>query len=297
MKKGVINKGFVCVWLSYVLWGFFPIYWKQLSQINSFYILASRLVWSMVLCAVIITVRKKWREVFSLFKDVRLIVKFLLAGIFITVNWGVYIYCVNSGHIIDSGLAYYLSPIISVLFGFLIFKEKMNKWQWIALVCAFFGVTFSAVAHAVFPYFALIMGGSFALYGAVKKKIKTDALVSVFMETLMMFPLTFTAMITMDLYGLGCAGNLNGWRLVLIPLSGVITTVPLLLYSFGVQKTSMAITGMLMYINPTIQLLIGVFLYNESFTYIEVVTFVLVWIAVIIFMVNSFVASKKQNKI
>ena len=146
--------------------------------------------------------------------------------------------------------------------------------------CAVFG-------YGKVPVFALIIGGSFAVYGAVKKQVNVGSMVSTFMETAMVFPLFLLVMVVMESQGNGCIGQLSGWQYGLIPLAGVVTSVPLLVYAKGIQHTSLALSGILMYVNPTLQLCIGVFLYHEPFTQAQAVTFLFVWAAVIIFIIDS----------
>lgn len=146
---------------------------------------------------------------------------------------------------------------------------------------------YSLIAYGQVPYFALIIGGSFALYGAVKKKVKADSEISLFFETAFVFPAAIAVIIIMETKNIGCTGVLNGAEYLLIPFAGVITSVPLLVYAMGMKGTSMSMSGILMYINPTLQLLIGVLLYNEKFTTVHAVTFLFIWAAVIIFVTDN----------
>ena len=155
------------------------------------------------------------------------------------------------------------------------------------MVLSTVGVLYSVFSYGKVPVFALVIGGSFAVYGAVKKRVTVGSMVSTFMETLLVSPLFLLVMIVMESQGNGCIGQLSGWQYALIPLAGVVTSVPLLVYAKGIQRTSLALSGILMYVNPTLQLLIGVFLYQEPFTQAQAVTFVFVWAAVLIFIADS----------
>ena len=282
-----MNSSAVYVLLCYILWGLLPIYWKQLSAVNSLYILASRITFSMIFCGLLLLLSKQWPQVQALRHDKRQRKLLAWGSILITINWGSYIFAVNSGHILDASLAYYLNPIMVILLGAIFFGERLRKWQTVAVVLSTVCVLYSVFSYGKVPVFALIIGGSFAVYGAVKKQVKVSSMVSTFIETALAFPLFLLVMVVMESQGNGCIGQLSGWQYGLIPLAGVVTSVPLLVYAKGIQHTSLALSGILMYVNPTLQLFIGVFLYHEPFTQAQAVTFLFVWAAVIIFIIDS----------
>lgn len=282
-----MNQSAVYVLLCYILWGMLPIYWKQLGAVHSLYILAARIVFSMIFCALLVRCSGQWAQIKAVWVDKKQLKLLGWASMLITVNWGSYIFAVNSGHILDASLAYYLNPIMVILLGAVVFGERLNKWQWMAVLLSAAGVLYSVISYGKIPVFALVIGGTFALYGAVKKQVRVSSIVSTFIETLLVSPVFLLIMITMESQGMGCAGHLEGWQYLLIPVAGIVTSVPLLVYAKGIQGTSLALSGILMYINPTLQLLIGVFLYQEPFTKAQGVTFVFVWAAVILFLADS----------
>lgn len=289
-----MNQSALYVLLCYVLWGMLPIYWKQLGAVHSLYILAARIVFSMIFCAMLLRLTGQWKELKILRQDIQQMKLLGWASILITVNWGSYIFAVNSGHILDASLAYYLNPILVILLGAVVFGERLNKRQFAAVLLSAAGVLYSVLSYGKIPVFALIIGGTFALYGAVKKQVHVSSLVSTFMETLLVSPVFLLIMIGMESQGMGCVGHLQGWQYLLIPVAGIVTSVPLLVYAKGIQGTSLAVSGILMYVNPTLQLLIGVFLYQEPFTQVQGVTFVFVWAAVILFLADSLLRGKRQ---
>ena len=289
-----MNQSALYVLLCYVLWGMLPIYWKQLGAVHSLYILAARIVFSMIFCAMLLRLTGQWKELKILRQDIQQMKLLGWASILITVNWGSYIFAVNSGHILDASLAYYLNPILVILLGAVVFGERLNKRQFAAVLLSAAGVLYSVLSYGKIPVFALIIGGTFALYGAVKKQVHVSSLVSTFMETLLVSPVFLLIMAGMESQGMGCIGHLQGWQYLLIPVAGIVTSVPLLVYAKGIQGTSLAVSGILMYVNPTLQLLIGVFLYQEPFTQAQGVTFVFVWAAVILFLADSLLRGKRQ---
>ena len=221
------KKGALYVLSCYILWGLLPVFWKQLSAVHSLYILASRILWSLVLTAVILLLRRnRFASVRAVFRDRKEWKLLTLAGFVVCVNWGMYIWAVNNGHILDSSLAYYMNPILAILIGTAVFREKLSRLQWTAVLVAFTGLVIAVIRYREIPWVALIIGGSFAVYGALKKKVRSDSVTSTFIETLTLAPAFLIVLICMEKRGIGAMGVLEGWQWLLLPISGVVTTVP-----------------------------------------------------------------------
>ena len=220
----------------------------------------------------------------------------LVSSIMVTINWGVYIFAVMSGKVVESSIAYFINPIFAVVLGFLLYKEKLTKLQWLSVTIAFIGVMIPIVIYGTIPYFALAIAISFAFYGAAKKRVKADSVTSVFMETLYMAPIALAFILFREFTGTGYLTNVSTYQLVLFPIAGVVTSVPLLLFAKGMKNTSLTLSGILMYINPTLQMLVGVLLYGEKFTNTNLVMFAFVLVAVIIFVANNIIEAKKKNR-
>ena len=278
------KNGILQVFGSYILWGVLPIFWKLLSELNSVYVLATRIVWSTVFCLLLIAATKKTEELKAVLSDKKLRKTLLCSGIAVAINWGVYIYAVNNGHILDASLAYYMNPLIVIALGFFLFQEKLVLRQWMAIAVAALGILIAVIAYGEFPLFAIIIGSSFAVYGAIKKNVKCSGLISTFVEALFLSPLALLFILWAEWGQVGAIGTLEGMQFLLIPMSGIVTSIPLLLFSMGVSKVSLSLTGILMYINPTMQLLIGVLLYHETFDFAKTIMFVCVWIGVVLFI-------------
>lgn len=278
------KTGILQVFGSYILWGVLPIFWKLLSELNSVYVLATRIVWSAVFCLLLIAATKKTEELKAVLSDKKLRKTLLCSGIAVAINWGVYIYAVNNGHILDASLAYYMNPLIVIALGFFLFQEKLVLRQWMAITVAALGILIAVIAYGEFPLFAIIIGSSFAVYGAIKKNVKCSGLISTFVEALFLSPLALLFILWAEWGQAGAIGTLEGMQFLLIPMSGIVTSIPLLLFSMGVSKVSLSLTGILMYINPTMQLLIGVLLYHETFDFAKTIMFVCVWIGVVLFI-------------
>lgn len=276
----------------YILWGLLPVFWKLLHTVSSFYVLASRVIWSLLFCSIIILIKGELNNVKKVFHSRKETLFLVACGIMVTINWGSYILAVNSGNIIECSLAYYMNPIISILLGVLIFHEKLDKIQWLAVLMAALGVLIPLVYYGKFPYFTLIIGGSFAIYGAMKKKVTASSELSIFMETLFIAPIAVIFIIYSESKGIGAVGHIAASKYFLFPLCGAITSIPLLLFATGIKKTPLSLSGIFMYINPTLQLLVGVILYKEKFTNTNLLTFSFILFALLLFSANKFIAKR-----
>lgn len=279
----------------YILWGLLPIFWKLLAGVNSAYVLAQRIVFSCVFCLAVILIRKNGGEIGKIIKNKSERRMFFLCGILISINWGVYILTVAMGRILEASLAYYMNPLFSVLIGAIFFKERLSRVQWASVALAFAGVMFSVIRYGEVPYLAIIIGLSFALYGALKKGIKADSETSICMETMAVLPIAIVFIAYAQFSGFTTFSSLTTAEALLLIATGPITSIPLMLFAKGIKETSIVTSGILMYINPTLQLLVGVFIYNEAFTQTNAITFAFVWAAVILFVFDSLRKQKKVN--
>ena len=291
-----MNKETFNVLGCYVLWGLVPVFWKLLAGVNSAYVLAQRIVFSCLFCFAVILIKKNGGELKNILRDKKQRRLYLACGLLISANWGVYILTVATGRILEASLAYYMNPLFSILIGALIFKERLSGVQWLSVALAFVGVMYSVVLYGSVPYLAIIIGLTFALYGAIKKGIKAESEVSICMETVSVLPLALIFIVYAQLSGFTTFASLSVKEMLLLVLTGAITSVPLMLFASGIKRTSITVSGILMYINPTLQLLLGVFVYNEEFTKANAVTFAFVWLAVILF-VGDGLRHKRHEKL
>ena len=291
-----MNKETFNVLGYYVLWGLLPVFWKLLAGVNSAYVLAQRIVFSCLFCFAVILIKKNGGELKNILRDKKQRRLYLACGLLISANWGVYILTVATGRILEASLAYYMNPLFSILIGALIFKERLSGVQWLSVALACVGVMYSVVLYGSVPYLAIIIGLTFALYGAIKKGIKAESEVSICMETVSVLPLALIFIVYAQLSGFTTFASLSVKEMLLLVLTGAITSVPLMLFASGIKRTSITVSGILMYINPTLQLLLGVFVYNEEFTKANAVTFAFVWLAVILF-VGDGLRHKRHEKL
>ncbi len=289
-----MKKGPVLVFISYVTWGLLPIFWKLLADVDPIYTLCCRIVFSLLLSIVVVLLTGKWKKAIEIVRDRKKMLAMLACGLLISFNWGTLIYCVSANRVLDVSLAYYINPILAILLGFVVFKEKLKAGQWCAVFLALVGVMVPMFMEGQFPILAVLIGLSFAIYGAVKKKAEVPGDVSMVLETMLVTPIAIVALVVMELNnGPIASGQIEGWRLLLLPTAGALTYLPLILYSTGIASTPMGLSGVLMYINPTIQLLVGLVLYKETMSTAMIITFICVWIATVVFVLSG---NTKKNE-
>ena len=277
-----VSKGSLIVFISYIIWGFLTLFWSLLDDVNAFYILAQRIAWSMVLMAGYLSVTGSWGEIKDIFHNKQQMFTCFVSGILVTINWGMYIYAVTNGHVLDSSLGYFIEPILVALVGLLLFKETMSAAEKFTFCLAFAGVVYLiAVTHTI-PIIALIISLSFCAYGAVKKKLVISAHASLFMETLFMTPFALIIIAYMEFNGTGSIGVLHGAEFILLPLCGFMTSLPLLLFSIGVKMIPYYIAGIIMYVSPTITFILGLVYFHETLDVHRLVAFLLIWLGIAI---------------
>lgn len=290
------NRGPLCVLGCYVIWGMLPIFWHMLAAVDALYVLSARIVASVAFLLVLLAARRRLGTVAEACRDRGALVRMMLSGVFICINWGVYIWAVNGGHALDASLAYYMNPILAVVLGTAVFGERLSPLQWLSVAVTFAGIVVTVVGHGQFPWMALVIGGSFAVYGAVKKGVRAEAEVSVLVETMTLAPFALAYLLWAEARGTGAVGVLSGWQWLLLPLSGIATTVPLLFFARGIKTTPMSLSGILMYVNPTLQFLVSVAVFREKFTAAYGVLFGFVWSGLALYLAAGFLRRRRERK-
>lgn len=293
-------RGAAFVAASYFLWGLLPVYWKLLQSVSATEVLCQRIIWCVVFMLLLIVLRGQWKnfqsEVQSIGRQPRKIIGIVMAAVFLNFNWGLYIWAVNQNHIIETSLGYYINPLVSVLLGMLVLKERLNRWQYVAFFMALLGVLNLTINFGTFPWIALGLAVSFGVYGLLKKMVGVGAVTGLTLETLIM---VIPAIIYVTM--LGQAGNsalVSGSPLIigLLVGAGAVTGVPLLLFSAGALRLSLTLVGFLQYISPTLALLIGIYLYHEPFTRTHLISFILIWLGLTIFTVSQSGKFRRQQE-
>jgi chloramphenicol-sensitive protein RarD len=289
MKKGV--------WLgigAYAVWGLFPIYWKWLHQVPALQLLAHRIVWSFLLLAIVVLVLRQWRVFRSVAWHARTIRIYFAAAVVLAINWLTYVWAVNAGYIVETSLGYFINPLLSVLLGVIILHERLRRLQWIAVGLAASGVAYLAFAYGSLPWIALTLAFSFGLYGLVKKLAPLGALHGLTLETAILFVPMLLYLILAEMNGEGVFLHTDDVSTLLMIGAGIVTVVPLLMFAAAVRLIPLSLVGILQYIAPTLQFLIGVLIFEEPFTPTLLVGFSLVWAAVLIFTTENFLSWRKS---
>lgn len=274
------SKAALAVSVAYVCWGLLTIFWNLLARVDSLYILSQRVLWSTVVIGGYAVLIGKWPDIKRQFHSCRSLAHLFLCGALISVNWGVYIYAVNNGHVLDASLGYFVEPVLVTFLGMLCFKERLNRREKITFAFAVAGLVYITVMTGTVPVLAVVIAGSFAVYGALKKRTDVDPYVSLGVETLLMAPFALAYALWADVGGLGAVGVLNGWEWLLLPACGAVTGIPLLLFNIGVQKIPYYVSGLLMYLNPTIAFLMGLFYFKEELNVHRLIAFCIIWIGI-----------------
>lgn len=287
-----MNKGIVKGILAYVLWGFFPIYWKFLHQVPALQVIGHRIVWSFLLLLAIVFFSRQWTAFRSAASSSRMIGIYSIAAVLLTINWLVYVWGVNAGFIVETSLGYFINPLISVLLGVIFLREQLRTTQWIPVAIAAAGVIYLTIAYGHLPWIALTLAVSFGFYGLVKKLAPLGSLHGLTLETGIVLPISLIYLIAEGLRGNGAFLQDGAMTTILLIGAGPVTTIPLLLFASAAKEIPLAIIGLLQYIAPTLQFLIGVFVYKEPFDRSLLIGFSIVWIALIIFWVENFLAHR-----
>ena len=286
MKKGILyGIG------AYLAWGFFPIYWKFLHHVPAIQLIGHRIIWSCLLLLVVIVLTKQWDE-FRKTVNLKVLRIYTIAAILIGINWLVYVWAVNANFIVETSLGYFINPLLSVLMGVIFLKERLRIAQWIPVVLAAIGVTYLTFIYGRLPYIALTLAFSFGLYGLVKKLSPLGSLYGLTIETAILFVPALIYLIAMEANSTAAFLHTGISSDLLMIGAGVVTTIPLLMFASAAKSIPLWVVGLLQYIAPTIQFLLGVFLYKEPFSQHQLIGFGIVWAALIFFVVENYLANR-----
>lgn len=288
-----MSRGVLYALSCYVAWGFLPIYWKALSALPGLEITSHRVIWSAVLAGLLLTWQRNWRWLRSITAQPRVILTVAATSILILANWLIYIYAVNSNQIVESSLGYFINPLVNVLLGTLFLRERPRIWQWAAIAVATVGVIYLTIDYGRLPWIALGLASSFAFYGLLKKTATLPVLEGLFLETaILAVPLTFY-LFSLELNGQGSFGH-GGWQIsTLLAVGGIVTSLPLLLFSAGARRVPMTVLGILQYTAPTIQFILGIAIYHEPFSQSQLIGFCFIWVALAIFTLESTIERRR----
>ena len=289
--------GGVYAFTAYFMWGFLPLYFLLLAPTGPSELVAWRIVLSLGFCVILLTVIRGWGRLSAIMRQPRLLLLTGLAGVLIYVNWQVFIVAALSGHIIETSLGYFMNPIATVLLAVLVLRERLRMTQWIAIGIAAVAVIVIIVGYGAFPWIALSLAASFSLYGLVKKKIgpSVDAVSGLTLETLWLLPVAGVVLVVVGATSGITMGTSGGWHALLLSLAGVITATPLLFFAAGARRVSLTVIGLLEFVAPILQFIIGAWLLGEEMTLERWIGFVLVWVALAVLTVDSLLHARRAG--
>lgn len=276
---------------AYLLWGVLPIYWKLLHQVPALEILASRFIWSAAFVAILLCFMGKLQmfveETKGVFSTWKTGLTMLAAAITISFNWGIFIWAVEDGRIVETSMGYYINPLVSVLFGMVFLGERLDKLQVIAVICACLGIGTMIIKNGSLPWVSVSLAATFAFYGLLKKIIKVNALTSIMLETLLISPLAVGYLLHLSNNGGNSYESCSMGVIALLMGAGAVTATPLILFTNCAKLLPLKMVGFMQYLAPTISLLIGVFIYNEAFTFTHVIAFGCIWTGLAFFICSQ----------
>ena len=279
-----MNKGIFLILSGYLLWGSFPIYWSLLNHVEPIEVLVHRIIWSIPVLLVFVGLKSSWRSnLRSALDDKRELLFLSVTGILICINWGTFILAVNLGRVIEGSMGYFLSPLLNILGGFIFFKERVSKLQKYAIFFATIGSLYYVVSVAVFPWLGLVLAFSFASYGLMRKAMNSSAVPGLLLETTLLLPITMIFVVWV--FGSAPIAFLAIDRSTdfLLLLAGIVTVIPLVLFTSGARLIPMTTAGIISFINPTIQFLVGFYYFKEAFNTDQFIGFVGVWLGLLLY--------------
>ena len=280
---------------AYLVWGFFPLYFKAFGTISSTQIVSHRIVWSFIFLMLISFSPGRWDDIRKAMSNRRSLLLLISSALLIAINWLVFIIAVGHGQVLQSSLGYFITPFVSVLLGMIFFKERLRRLQIIALLLAATGVVTLTVRYGSFPWTALILAITFGSYGLLRKIVKTDALPGLTVETILLAPVAAGYLFYTGWTGEG-AFLAKGWKIDLLLMSaGAVTAVPLLLFAAAARRLKLATIGFLQYITPTIHFLLAVLLYNEFFSSVHLISFIFIWTGLLFYSLDAWFALAAQR--
>jgi chloramphenicol-sensitive protein RarD len=288
-----MRKGAWYAVAAYTIWGFFPIYWKWLEAMPALQVVSHRIVWSCVVLIGLLLASRDWRGFRTAIQSPRIDAIYAAAAVAVAINWFVYIWAVSAGFIVQTALGYFINPLVSVLMGVVILRERLRPRQWVAIALAAAGVLYLTIYYGTLPWIALALAGSFGTYGLLKKTAPLGPLHGLTLETGILFVPALAWLLFEDHAGRGAFLHAGTLMTLLMMGAGPVTTLPLLLFAAAARRIPLSMMGMLQYINPTIQFLLGVFLYKEPFTRGQLAGFGLVWAALLVFGAESWAATRR----
>jgi chloramphenicol-sensitive protein RarD len=283
-----MNRGIAYALAAYLLWGVFPVYFKALQSVPPLQILGHRIVWSLAVCAALLILLRRLQWLADLRRQPRVLLWFTATSSLVALNWFVYIWAVNSGRVVDASLGYFINPLVNVLIGAVALRERLRAVQWLAVAVAGSGVLWLSWQAAAVPWIGLVLAVTWGLYGVLRKTAALGAIEGLTLETLILAPIAASYLLWLSSVGQSAFAQADAVTRALLLAAGPVTAAPLLLFAAGARRLPFSTLGLLQYLSPSLQLLIGVWLYHEPFAE-RATGYVLIWIALAVFSIEGLV--------
>lgn len=291
-----MNIGLVYAALAYGAWGLFPLYFRQVADVAAMEIVLHRTVWSLAFVLLVLAAMRRFGALRPALRQPRQVLLFAVSALLLSGNWLVYVWAVNNGHVIEASLGYFINPLFNVMLGYAVLHERPRPLQWAAVALAGLGVLWLTWQAGRLPWIALVLAGSFGLYGLMRKTAPLGALEGLAVETLMLAPLAVPALALWTLQGTSTLAHADAPTLAWLLLAGPVTAVPLLLFAAGARRIPLATLGLMQYIGPTLQFAIGVWLFREPFRPVQLVGFALIWTALVVYSAEGLRGAAAQRR-
>jgi chloramphenicol-sensitive protein RarD len=285
------SRGLAAATGAFFIWGLLPIYMRALDSVPALEIMLHRLLWCCAFVVLLLAARRELGRFTAVFRHPRRLALLGLSAILISTNWWVYVWAVGQRQVVEASLGYFINPLVSVLFGVFLLRERLNGWQWLAVAIAAAGVLWLTLQLGRPPWIALVLAFSFACYGLVRKKVEVDAITGLAVETALLAP--FALLYLSWLGAAGAFGDQGALTDSLLVASGIFTAVPLMLFAYGVRRIRLATIGLIQYLGPTLQLLIGVWIFHEPFTEVQAIGFGLIWLALAVYATDGLLRHRR----
>lgn len=297
-STSVLRSGLIFGFVAYLLWGLLPLYFLLLAPTGPLEIVAWRIVWTLGFCAIALSLTRGWRKLGALVRRRRILFTMAAAGVLIFINWQTYVFAVATGQVVEAALGYFINPIVTVFLGVIVLRETLRPLQWAAVAISLLAVVVLTFAYGAFPWIALTLAFSFGLYGFVKKQVggRVDALSGLTLESAWLVPVAVAELVFVGATSGLTFGAISAWHTVLLVLAGVVTAVPLLLFAASARRLPLVYIGLVQYLTPIMQFLVGVLVEHEVMSPARWVGFIVIWVALIVLTVDLLrAASRRRN--
>ena len=290
----MLNRGVLLAVGAYVLWGLFPIYWKQLHTVAAVEIIAHRVIWSLVFVAAVLMASEHLKRFLTSIKSLKVVMIYALEGVLLSINWVTYVWGVNAGYVVEASLGYFINPLVSVLLGVIFLRERLRPWQWTAIAIAAIGVAYLTVHYRSLPWIGLVLAFTFGVYGLIKKCASLEAMEGQTLEMAVMALPALAYLFFLESQGVGTFGHdlkLSG----LLALGGAVTATPLLMFAAAARRIPLSMVGILQYIAPSLQFSIGVWVYGEELSTVRLMGFCFIWAALAIYTLEQLYVRRRAQ--